>query len=96
MPIKIAKGGAKGAEGSYKAARRKADAETLLEGIKAYTESVKGKDRQYIAHPKTWLNQERWLDEKGTATADTDGTYTDDQGVRRSSFTNSPMPEGTS
>ena len=95
VPIKIAKGGAKGAEGAYKAARRKADAETLLEGIKAYAESVKGKDRQYIAHPKTWLNQERWLDEPGgNSGADPSGEYTDDQGVRRSSFTNSPMPEG--
>ena len=63
VPLKVGKGGAKGARGAYKAARRKADAETLLAGIKRYAASVAGKDPQFIAHPKTWLNQERWLDE---------------------------------
>ena len=63
VPLKVSKGGAKGAEGAYKAARRKADAETLLAGIRAYAQAVDGKEQQFIAHPKTWLNQERWLDE---------------------------------
>lgn len=65
VPLKVGKGGVRGAQGSYKTARRKTDAETLLVGIKRYAESVKGKEPEFIAHPKTWLNQERWLDETG-------------------------------
>ena len=89
VPKKVGKGGARVA---YKAAMRKANAFLLYAGIKAYAKSVKGKDPQYIAHPKTWLNQERWLDEHGNAgSTNTPGEHTDSQGVRRSDFTGSPM-----
>ncbi len=60
VPRKVGKGGARKA---YRAARRKADVRTLADGIERYAEQVAGKDPQYIAHPATWLNQERWLDE---------------------------------
>lgn len=64
VPLKVGKGQARPA---YKKARKKADADTLLAGIRRYAESVKGRDRQYIAHPTTWLNGERWLDEPAPA-----------------------------
>ena len=44
-------------------ARRKASLETLIDGLERYKESVKGKDRQYIALPASWLNAGRWEDE---------------------------------
>ena len=60
VPRKAGKGQARPA---YKKARKKTDADTLLAGIQRYAESVKTRDRQYVAHPATWLNGERWLDE---------------------------------
>ena len=87
VPNKKSKGHARTA---YRAARRKTDAETLLAGIKAYAESVAGKEARFIAHPATWLRGERWLDEQSNS-AGSSGEYTDDQGVRRSDFTGSPI-----
>ena len=52
---------------AYKSAVKKASPETILNGMKSYADSVKGKDPQYIAHPSTWLNQERWADEAKSA-----------------------------
>jgi|GEM_PF-2628758 len=60
VPRKIAKGGARKA---FKAALKKASSEQITQGMVDYAESVKGKDPQYIAHPSTWLNQERWSDD---------------------------------
>lgn len=59
-PNKVAKGGA---VKSYAKARQRADAETILAGAKRYAAQSRGKDAQYIAHPSTWLNQERWSDQ---------------------------------
>jgi hypothetical protein len=49
------------AEKSYRAARTKASAEQLLEGLRLYIRE-KPPDRSYC-NPATWLNQERWTDE---------------------------------
>ena len=35
----------------------------IMRGLKNYITACKGKDPQYIAHPATWLNGERWNDE---------------------------------
>jgi hypothetical protein len=35
----------------------------INEAIIIYAESVKSKDKKYIPHPATWLNQGRWEDE---------------------------------
>ena len=35
----------------------------INEAIIIYAESVKLKDKKYIPHPATWLNQGRWEDE---------------------------------
>ena len=71
-PRKVGRGQAMKA---YSAARKRADAETLLAGIQRYAAScrAKGTEPQFIAHPATWLNGDRWLDEdappKPTASA---------------------------
>jgi hypothetical protein len=36
---------------------------TLLDGMRAYAASVRGKDPQFIVHPATWLHQGRWDDQ---------------------------------
>lgn len=59
-PRKIGKGQARKA---FRSALKKTDISSLVSGVEAYAESVAGKDQQYIAHPATWLNGERWDDE---------------------------------
>jgi hypothetical protein len=39
-------------------------AETILAGARAYREEKAGSDEKFIAHPATWLNQQRWADER--------------------------------
>lgn len=48
---------------AFAKARRQASLKELLEGLERYCASVKGKDRQYIALPASWLNAGRWQDE---------------------------------
>lgn len=62
-PKKVGRGQAVKA---YRAAAKKASAEELLAGVKAYAESVRGTESRYIANPASWLNAERWTDEKPT------------------------------
>lgn len=63
-PRKVGKGKARSA---YISALKKTDAETILDGISRYSRQVSGKDAQYIAHPSSWLNAERWEDEQTPA-----------------------------
>jgi uncharacterized protein YdaU (DUF1376 family) len=64
VPNKKAKDGALTC---YRRARKKATAQALLAGIQRYAASVAGKDKKYIAHPTTWLNEGRWKDEEAVA-----------------------------
>ena len=64
-PRKIAREAARKA---YRRARKLADAPTLLAGVRAYTAALaaqraNGGWAPDIAHPATWLNGHRWLDE---------------------------------
>jgi hypothetical protein len=59
-PRKVGKGGARKA---LKAALKKVDFGTIYDGVNAFTKKVAGKDKQFIPHFATWLNQERWGDE---------------------------------
>lgn len=59
-PRKVGKGQARKA---YTSALKKADADTLADSAEAYGQKVIGTDPRFIAHPATWLNGERWLDE---------------------------------
>lgn len=34
-----------------------------MAALKVHIESWKGKDKDYIPHPATWLNDRRWEDE---------------------------------
>lgn len=48
---------------AYSDARKKVAREILLAGAKRAAKEYADTDKQYIPHPKTWLNGERWLDE---------------------------------
>jgi len=63
-PRKIGKGAARKA---WKTALRKTTPTTIIEATQLYTITCP-KDPQYIAHPTTWLNAERWLDHQNTPT----------------------------
>lgn len=58
-PRKVAKGAARRA---FRKARKLAEQADLLSAAKSYAASTAGKDKEFIAHPATWLNGERWLD----------------------------------
>jgi hypothetical protein len=44
-------------------ALKKVNFDDLLEKVKKYSESVKGKETKYIPHPSTWFGQGRYLDD---------------------------------
>jgi len=57
-PRKVGKGAARKA---WKTALKKTDPTTILEAVNHYRITCP-QDPTYIAHPTTWLNAERWLD----------------------------------
>lgn len=59
-PMRKGKGAAQRA---YAKAVTMATPDQILSGAEAYAASVRGKEARYIAHPATWLNGHRWLDE---------------------------------
>jgi hypothetical protein len=59
-PVRLAKGAA---EKAWKAAIKKHMPDKIIESARIFAAQQFGKDQQYIAHPATWLNQERWNDE---------------------------------
>jgi len=63
-PRKVGKGAARAA------AKRKAKTPeirvAIIAGLKKQLPAMAEKDPEYIPHPATWLNQERWLDEVAT------------------------------
>lgn len=67
-PKHVAKGAA---QKSYLAIinRREASNDDLLRGAQSYANAVRGKDQQFTAHPATWLNGKRWLDQEQRNTA---------------------------
>jgi hypothetical protein len=48
---------------AFAKARKSVDMDTLMTALGRYVDSVKGKDRQFIALPASWLNAGRWEDE---------------------------------
>lgn len=60
-PRKVGKGQARKA---YLSALKKTPHEEIMAGMKRYAESVKDREPEFIAHPATWLNGERWADEE--------------------------------
>jgi len=61
-PRKKGKGQARKA---FEKALEKTDLQTILDGVHAYVANDVMDDPQFIAHPSTWLNGERWEDEYG-------------------------------
>lgn len=59
-PRKIGRGQA---EKAWKAATKKADAQAILDGLKAALPTLKAAEQRFIPHPTTWLNGERWDDD---------------------------------
>lgn len=59
-PRKVGKGAARKA---YAKAVKAENPATLFSAMQRHAEEVRGKDEQYIPHPATWINQERWNDE---------------------------------
>lgn len=60
-PRRIGKGQAVKA---WRAALKKTDPDTLITAAETFARSMSGKDPQYVPHAATWLNGERWLDER--------------------------------
>lgn len=67
VPRKIGKGQARKA---WRAALKKSNAATIIAGMRGYAQQREGQDQQYTAHPATWLNGERWLDETAPSQQD--------------------------
>jgi hypothetical protein len=59
-PRKKGKGQARRA---FEKALEKTDLQTILDGVHSYVANDDMDDPQFVAHPSTWLNGERWLDE---------------------------------
>ena len=59
-PRKVGKGAALKA---WKKARKTATTEQIVAGCNLYAALRRTEDPQYTAHPATWLNAERWLDD---------------------------------
>ena len=60
-PRKVAKANAEKA--FKKKCSCEADYRSIMRGLQNYVKACKGRDPQYIAHPATWINGERWNDE---------------------------------
>lgn len=65
FPRKVGRGQAAKA---YKAALKKTDAETILDGLRAQLPTFAKAEQKFIPHASTWLNGERWADEVETMT----------------------------
>ncbi|NKE77556.1 hypothetical protein [Ochrobactrum sp. MC-1LL] len=48
---------------AFKAARKRVDLETILEGARRYADERRGENPEYTKHPATWLNGQCWTDE---------------------------------
>lgn len=59
-PRRVGKGAARIA---YDKALTKTNAATILDAVTVYAGTRDGQDQTYTAHPSTWLNQERWMDD---------------------------------
>lgn len=71
-PRKIGKGAAR--QAWIKACRKKHDLD-LQKLILDYSKSVEGKDKKFIPHLSTWLNQERWDDVIEVESSNTSSDY---------------------
>lgn len=73
-PRKQGKGAARN---SFYKALKKVPFDTIRKALANFVEKTDGQDKQFIPHPSTWLNQERWDDEY-VKEDKTTGKYLDD------------------
>ncbi|QPA25461.1 hypothetical protein IR196_05030 [Brucella anthropi] len=59
-PRRVGKGQALKA---FRSARKQAELETILAGVRRYAEQRRGENPEYTRHASTWLNGQSWLDE---------------------------------
>ncbi len=78
-PRKVGKGKAREA---YAKALPLSDALSLIDQAKRFAAFCQGKDPQFIPHPSTWLNQERWADEIPEPVKLREGWYMRPDGIR--------------
>ena len=71
-PRRVAKGAARKA---YAGALRKTHPRTLQEAVERYAADPNLPEAQYVPHPATWLNQERWSDGPLPPRRGQDGTF---------------------
>lgn len=64
VPRKVAKAQARRAFAA--ALKRTGSLQVLIEGIRRFAATVAGTEDRFIAHPATWLNGDRWLDQVTT------------------------------
>lgn len=67
-PRKIARGAA---ERAFAKAIKIAKLDDLIAGAKRYAATVADSEPRFVAHPATWLNAKRWLDEQPAAAKST-------------------------
>ena len=84
-PRKIGKGSSKTA---FEKALTKATYEEIMDGCRLYAESGNLPEMQYIPHPTTWLNQERWADDIGSLGRSKNATATAVDIMRRANEMN--------
>jgi len=72
-PRKVGKGHARLA---FKKACEKEDPIKILVALREFVQVMEGKEKQFIPHPTTWLNGERWDDEIEDVSPN-EGTNTD-------------------
>jgi|SRR5690625_594239 len=65
-PRKVGKGQARKA---WKSATKKVDADSIVEAAREFANLSTHKDAEFIPHPSTWLNGERWADEERSGPA---------------------------
>ena len=54
---------------AYRRARKVADADTLLAGLRSQLPKLAGSEERFRPHPATWLNEGRWEDEPASQAA---------------------------
>lgn len=62
-PVYPRKAGKGQALKAYRAARKRAELDVILEGVRRYASERSGEDPNFTRHGATWLNGQGWLDE---------------------------------
>lgn len=75
-PRRVAKGAAK--RSWDKLEKMGTDLNAVVEGAKRYALQRRGQEQAYTAHPATWLNAQRWLDDSSAVEPD-EPAYEQDQ-----------------